>query len=35
MGNAPAAVQNAARYVIASNDEDGVALFIRKHICGE
>lgn len=35
MGNAPAAVQNAARYVTASNDEDGVALFIRKYICGE
>lgn len=35
MGNGPDAVRNAARYVTASNDEDGAALFIRKYICGE
>ena len=35
MSNAPEAVRDSARYVTASNDEEGVALFIRKHICGE
>lgn len=35
MGNAPDEVRDAAQFVTASNEENGVAEFIRRFICGE
>lgn len=35
MGNAPEAVRQSAKFVTYSNTEDGVAYFIRHHLCTE